>query len=96
MQFFHILDSFIIFHILLFSHPSCSGFNIQKSQIFLLREQSFYLQKKYYVTYCIFKIMDTLTIGIPGRGPIIWGIGGGIMGAPPISMGGIGATAVKE
>ena len=38
--------------------------------------------------------MDTLTIGIPGRGPIIGGIGGGIMGAPPIGMGGIGAAAM--
>ena len=46
------------------------------------------------LTCYIFKIMDILTIGIPGRGPIIWCIGGGIIGAPPIGMGGIGATAM--
>ena len=31
-------------------------------------------------------------MGIPGRGPIIGGIGGGIMGIPAIGMGGIGAV----
>ena len=30
-------------------------------------------------------------VGIPGRGPIIGGIGGGIMCIPPIGTGGIGA-----
>ena len=30
-------------------------------------------------------------MGIPGRGPIIGGMGGGIIGMPPICMGGIGA-----
>ena len=38
--------------------------------------------------------MGMLTIGIPGHGPIIGGIGGGIMGPPPIGMGGIGAGAM--
>ena len=38
--------------------------------------------------------MGTLTIGIPGRGPIIGGIGCGIMCAPAIGIGGIGATAM--
>ena len=38
--------------------------------------------------------MGTLTIGIPGCGPIIGGIGGGIMCAPAIGIGGIGATAM--
>ena len=36
----------------------------------------------------------TLTIGIPGHGPVIGGIGGGIMGAPAIGMCGIGAAAM--
>lgn len=36
----------------------------------------------------------TRTIGIPGRGPIIGGIGGGIMGIPPIGIGGIGAADI--
>ena len=35
--------------------------------------------------------MWTHTMGIPGRGPIIGGMGGGIIGMPPICMGGIGA-----
>ena len=36
----------------------------------------------------------TLTTGILGRGPIIGGIGDGIMGAPAIGMCGIGAAAM--
>lgn len=40
--------------------------------------------------------VETHTIGIPGRGPIIGGIGGGTMCIPAIGMGGTGAEMCGE
>jgi len=34
------------------------------------------------------------TTGIPGRGPIMGGMGGGIIGIPPIGMVGIGCCDI--